>query len=72
MLINSEEDYDNELTEILFYAKKFNTKYNTYISEISKLNIDIIDKLLLIKCYNKLFLLSRLLLHNLPQHFDPL
>ena len=56
MLINSEEDYDNELTEILFYAKKFNTKYNTYISEISKLNIDIIDKLLLIKCYNKLFL----------------
>jgi hypothetical protein len=56
MLINSEEDYDNELTEILLYAKKFNTKYNTYISEISKLNIDIIDKLLLIKCYNKLFL----------------
>ena len=44
------------MTEILFYAKKFNTKYNTYISEISKLNIDIIDKLLLIKCYNKLFL----------------
>ena len=57
MLINSEEDYDNELTEILLYAKKFNTKYNIYISEISKLNIDIIDKLLLIKCYNKLFLI---------------
>ena len=56
MLINSEEDYDNELTEILFYVQDFNPKYDNYISEIRKLNIDIIDKLLLIKCYNKLFL----------------
>ena len=56
MLINSEEDVDNELTEILFYVQDFNPKYDNYISEIRKLNIDIIDKLLLIKCYNKLFL----------------
>jgi len=56
MLINSEEDVDKELEEILFYAWNFNPKYDTYISEISNLNIDIKDKLLLIKCYNKLFL----------------
>ena len=56
MLINSEEDVDKELKEILFYARNFNPKYDTYISEISNLNIDIKDKLLLIKCYNKLFL----------------
>jgi hypothetical protein len=32
MLINSEEDTDRELTEILFYVQNFNPKYDTYIS----------------------------------------
>ena len=56
MLINSEDDVDKELIEVLFYARDFNSKYVTYVSEIIKLNIDIIDKLLLIKCYHKIFL----------------
>ena len=56
ILINSDDEVDKELKEILFYINDFNTKYNNYISEIIKLNISIMDKLLLIKCYHKIFL----------------
>ena len=55
-LINSEDEVEEELKKILFHINKFNRKYNDYISEISKLNIDIMDKLLLIKCYHKILL----------------
>ena len=56
MLINSEDEVDTELKQILFYTNDFNPNYDTYISEIINLNIDYIDKLLLIKSYHKIFL----------------
>ena len=56
LLIHSEDDVDEELQSILIYINKFNKKYYGYISEISKLSINIMDKLLLIKCYHKILL----------------
>ena len=34
ILINSEDEFDTELKQILFYANNFNPNYDTYISEI--------------------------------------
>ena len=56
ILINSEDEVEEELQSILIYINKFNKKYYGYISEISKLSINIMDKLLLIKCYHKILL----------------
>ena len=56
ILINSEDEVDKELKGILLYTKDFNSNYDTYILKIINLNIDIIDKLLLIKSYHKIFL----------------
>lgn len=59
---DSAEDDDNkeEFKDFLYSVREFNEKYEKLISEIRKLNIDIKDKLFLIKAYNKKFLDSLL------------
>ena len=55
---DEDDDYKEELQDFLTDVSDFNEKYEKLISEIRVLNIEIKDKLFLIKSYNKKFIES--------------